>query len=179
MEIAVFGGGCFWCTEAVFQRLNGVKSVVSGYAGGNKENPSYQEVSYEETGHAEVVKVEFDPTKISYKQLLEVFWYVHDPTTLNQQGNDVGTQYRSIILYTSDEQKREAEQSIKEMQEKYNNQPIAKRVVTEIKPLVKFYTAEEYHQQYFEKNPNQPYCQLIIGPKLEHFEMMFSNLLKK
>lgn len=179
MEIAVFGGGCFWCTEAVFQRLNGVESVVSGYAGGNKENPSYQEVSYEETGHAEVVKVEFDPTKISYKQLLEVFWYVHDPTTLNQQGNDVGTQYRSIILYTSDEQKREAEQSIKEMQEKYNNQPIAKRVVTEIKPLVKFYTAEEYHQQYFEKNPSQPYCQLIIGPKLEHFEMMFSNLLKK
>jgi peptide-methionine (S)-S-oxide reductase len=179
MEIAVFGGGCFWCTEAVFQRLKGVISVVSGYAGGYKENPTYQEVSYEETGHAEVVKIEFDPSIISYTQLLEVFFYVHDPTTLNQQGNDVGTQYRSIILYTSDEHKRQAELTLKTMQNKYNQQNIPKRVVTEIKPFTNFYAAEEYHQQYFENNPNQPYCQLIIGPKLEHFEMMFSNLLKK
>ena len=161
-ELATFGGGCFWCLEAVFERLDGVKSVTSGYAGGTKENPTYKEVCTGATGHAEVIQIEFDPHKISYEKLLEVFWEAHDPTTMNRQGADAGTQYRSVILYHNDAQKRAAEKS-KELAQWRFPRPI----VTEIIPLTKFFKAEEYHQDYFRKNPNAPYCAVVISPKLE------------
>ena len=161
-ELATFGGGCFWCLEAVFERLDGVKSVTSGYAGGTKENPTYKEVCTGATGHAEVIQIEFDPQKISYEKLLEVFWEAHDPTTMNRQGADAGTQYRSVILYHNDAQKRAAEKS-KELAQWRFPRPI----VTEIIPLTKFFKAEEYHQDYFRKNPNAPYCAVVISPKLE------------
>ncbi|PYK58294.1 MAG: peptide-methionine (S)-S-oxide reductase [Verrucomicrobia bacterium] len=161
-ELATFGGGCFWCMEAVFERLDGVKSVTSGYAGGTKENPTYKEVCTGVTGHAEVIQIEFDPHKISYEKLLEVFWEAHDPTTMNRQGADAGTQYRSVILYHNDAQKRAAEKS-KELAQWRFPRPI----VTEIVPLTKFFKAEEYHQDYFRKNPNAPYCAVVISPKLE------------
>lgn len=161
-ELATFGGGCFWCLEAVFERLDGVTSVTSGYAGGKKENPTYQEVCSGATGHAEVVQIAFDPKKISYEKLLEIFWAAHDPTTLNKQGADVGTQYRSVILYHSAAQKAAAEKSKETAQWRF---PAA--IVTEIVPLTRFYPAEDYHQDYFRKHPNAPYCAVVISPKLE------------
>src|SRR5271154_6071251 len=164
-EIADFGGGCFWCMEAVFERLPGVISVTSGFAGGTTENPTYQEVCTETTGHAEVTEIEFDPAKISYDKLLEVFWQAHDPTTLNRQGADEGTSYRSIILYRDKKQQLLAGKSMLEAQKNFRNP-----IVTEIVPLKKFYKAEDYHQQYFDNNSNAPYCQVVIAPKLEKLE---------
>jgi peptide-methionine (S)-S-oxide reductase len=164
-EIADLGGGCFWCMEAVFERLPGVISVTSGFAGGHTENPTYQEVCTETTGHAEVTQIEFDPAKISYDKLLEVFWQAHDPTTLNRQGADEGTSYRSIILYRDEKQKLEAEKSKLAAQANFKNP-----IVTEIVPLKKFYEAEDYHQQYFDNNSSAPYCQVVIAPKLEKLE---------
>lgn len=161
-ELATFGGGCFWCIEAVFERLDGVKSVTSGYAGGKRENPTYEEVSSDTTGHAEVVQVEYDPKKVSYEDLLDLFWQAHDPTTLNRQGADVGSQYRSIILYHNEAQKAAAEKSKKEAAVK-----LREAIVTEIVPLTRFYKAEAYHQDYFRNNPRAPYCAVVIRPKLE------------
>jgi peptide-methionine (S)-S-oxide reductase len=165
MEIADLGGGCFWCMEAVFERLPGVISVTSGFAGGHTENPTYQEVCTETTGHAEVTQIVFDPAKISYDKLLDVFWQAHDPTTLNRQGADVGTSYRSIILYRDEKQKLEAEKSKLEAQKNFKHP-----IVTEIVPLKKFYPAEDYHQEYYDHNSNAPYCQVVIAPKLEKLE---------
>jgi peptide-methionine (S)-S-oxide reductase len=175
-EIAVFGGGCFWCTEAIFNRLKGVTSVISGYAGGEMENPGYYDVSEGTTGHAEVIKIEFDPSIISYRTLLEVFFATHNPTTLNQQGADVGTQYRSLILYTAEEQKKEADEYIEILNKsgKYE-QP----VVTEVQKLSQFYDAESYHQKYFEKNTDAPYCQVVIAPKIQKLLNKYGNLVKK
>jgi len=164
-ELATLGGGCFWCTEAIYQMLPGVKSVKSGYAGGQKENPTYKEVCTGQTGHAEVIQVEYDPKVVSYEKILETFWEAHDPTTLNRQGNDSGTQYRSIILYSSPAQKAAAEKSKAEAQKRF-----ASAIVTEIVPLTKFYQAEDYHQDYYRTNPNQGYCRAIIRPKVEKFE---------
>ena len=164
-EIADFGGGCFWCMEAVFERLPGVVSVTSGYAGGHTENPTYKDVCSETTGHAEVTEIVFDPTKISYTQLLEVFWQAHDPTTLNRQGADEGTSYRSIILYRDEKQKLLAEKSKLEAQKNFHDP-----IVTEITPLKKFYPAEDYHQQFYDNNTNYGYCQVVIAPKLEKLE---------
>jgi peptide-methionine (S)-S-oxide reductase len=161
-ELATFGGGCFWCLEAVFERLDGVESVMSGYAGGKKDLPTYKEVCSGNTGHAEVVQIAFDTKKISYNKLLEMFWAAHDPTTLNRQGADVGTQYRSVIFYHSEAQKAAAEKS-KETAQWLFPAPI----VTEIVPLTKFYKAEDYHQDYFRNHPNAPYCAVVISPKLE------------
>lgn len=175
-ETAVFGGGCFWCTETLFKLLRGVESVVSGYAGGARKNPSYEQVSTGATGHAEVVKIEFDPRQISYDDLLDIFWHVHDPTTLNQQGADVGSQYRSIILYTSEDQRKKAEAS-KEKAEKSGE--FKNPLVTQIQKLDAFYTAEEYHQNYFANNPAQPYCNFVIAPKLHDFIDKYSDKLKK
>ncbi len=164
-EIADLGGGCFWCMEAVFERLPGVISVTSGFAGGTTENPTYQQVCTETTGHAEVTEIEFDPAKISYAKLLEVFWQAHDPTTLNRQGADEGTSYRSIILYRDEKQKLLAEKSKLEAQKDFHHP-----IVTEIVPLKKFYKAEDYHQQYYDNNSNAGYCQVVIAPKLEKLE---------
>ena len=163
--LATLGGGCFWCLEATLELLPGVKAVVNGYAGGHKENPTYEEVCSHATGHAEVVQVEFDPKTISYAKLLETFWEIHDPTTLNRQGNDVGPQYRSIILYHNDAQKRSAEKSKADEQKK-----LSRPIVTEIVPLKKFYPAEDYHQDYFRKHPDQAYCQIVIRPKVSKVE---------
>jgi len=162
--LATFGGGCFWCTEAVFERVKGVKSAISGYAGGAKENPTYREVCSETTGHAEVIQVQYDPKQVSYETLLEIFFDTHDPTTMNQQGADQGTQYRSIILYHDDAQKQAAEK-VKKAAASQHKGPIT----TQIVPLKKFYSAEEYHQDYFAKNPNAPYCAYVIRPKLQKF----------
>ena len=164
-ELATLGGGCFWCLEATLELLPGVKAVVNGYAGGHKENPTYEEVCSHATGHAEVVQVEFDPKTISYAKLLETFWEIHDPTTLNRQGNDVGPQYRSTILYHNDAQKRSAEKSKADEQKK-----LSRPIVTEIVPLKKFYPAEDYHQDYFRKHPDQAYCQIVIRPKVSKVE---------
>ena len=164
-ELATFGGGCFWCTEAIFERFKGVKAVVSGYAGGSKPNPSYEEVCTGGTGHAEVIQVQYDPSVITYPQLLDIFWEAHDPTTLNSQGADRGTQYRSVILYHNEEQKKQAEAS-KKLAAAHFDKPI----VTEIVPLTKFYPAEAYHQDYFRKNPHVPYCSYVISPKLQKLE---------
>jgi peptide-methionine (S)-S-oxide reductase len=172
-ELATFGGGCFWCTEAVFRKLPGVKSVTSGYAGGQVGKPTYQQVCRGDTGHAEVIQIEFDPAKISYEELLEVFWAVHDPTTLNRQGPDTGTQYRSIILYHSEAQKQAAENSKSEAAKMFS-EPI----VTQIVPLKEFYQAEGYHQDYFRKNPNDAYCRINIPPKLEKLKKVKSKLEK-
>ena len=165
LETAVFGGGCFWCTEALFQMLPGVKSITSGYAGGTTENPTYKEVCSGKTGHAEVIQIEFDPSAVSYGKLVDTFWEAHDPTTLNRQGADEGTQYRSIILYNSEAQKKAAEESKAKAQSLFKSP-----IVTEIVPLKKFYAAEGYHQNYFRSNPNQPYCRVVIQPKVEKFE---------
>jgi peptide-methionine (S)-S-oxide reductase len=164
-ETATLGGGCFWCLEAVFQMLPGVKSVASGYAGGSKENPTYKDVCAGNTGHAEVIQIEYDPKVISYEKLLETFWEAHDPTTLNRQGNDSGTQYRSIILYSSEAQRVAAEKSKADAQ-----RALGRPIVTEIVPLKKFFKAEDYHQDYYRDNPNQPYCRMVIRPKVEKFE---------
>jgi peptide-methionine (S)-S-oxide reductase len=165
LEIATLGGGCFWCMEAVYERLPGVISVTSGFAGGHTVNPTYHDVCNGDTGHAEVTQITFDPAKISYAKLLEVFWQAHDPTTLNRQGADEGTQYRSIILYHDEKQKLTAEKSKLAAQ-----QDATKTIVTEIVPFTKFYPAEDYHQGYYDANSNQPYCQVVITPKLEKLE---------
>ncbi|HEY4496903.1 MAG TPA: peptide-methionine (S)-S-oxide reductase MsrA [Candidatus Paceibacterota bacterium] len=172
-EIAVFGGGCFWCTEAIFSELTGVISVVSGYAGGTKKNPSYEDVSGGTTGHAEVIKIEFSSKEINYEDLLTVFFATHDPTTLNRQGADVGTQYRSIILYTTAEQKDKAERFINELDKDGGD-----KIVTEVKPLEDFYEAEEYHKDYYARNIDKPYCQVVISPKLNKLRSKFKELLK-
>lgn len=161
----VLGGGCFWCVEALYETLEGVQAVQSGYAGGSVPNPSYETISTGNTGHAEVVRIEFDPAAVSLRQLLDFFWQAHDPTTLNRQGADVGPQYRSIILYQSKEQKKEAEASRQQAQSEFNDP-----IVTEIVPLETFYPAEEYHQDYFRKNPQAAYCQYVIAPKLKKLE---------
>jgi peptide-methionine (S)-S-oxide reductase len=170
--VAVFGGGCFWCTEAVFEMVRGVTSVMPGYAGGHTPNPTYDQVCTGETGHAEVLRVEYDPSQVSFDNLLTVFFAVHDPTTLNRQGNDVGTQYRSVILYTDDAQKRAAEVFIKRLNED------GKRVVTELVPLGTFFEAEAYHHHYFINHPEKAYCQLVINPKLEKLKEHYKKLLK-
>lgn len=166
LEKATFAGGCFWCVEAVFERLPGVQSVTAGYAGGHKPNPTYEEVCSGTTGHAEVAQIEFDPSKISYEQLLEMFWQAHDPTTLNRQGADVGTQYRSAVFYHDEHQKAAAERSKKDAQRQFH-EPI----VTEIQPLAQFYPAENYHQDYFRNHQNAPYCVFIIKPKLKKLKL--------
>lgn len=170
VDVAVFGGGCFWCTEAVFQRVKGVIKVESGYSGGFVKNPAYREVCNGTTGHAEVIKIEFNPGEVTYKELLKIFFLTHDPTTINRQGNDVGTQYRSVIFYQDEEQK-EAAEYVKAEIEKGNY--FSKPVVTEILPFVNFYKAEDYHQNYFNNNTSQPYCTYVIVPKLEKFEKLF------
>lgn len=162
MEKATFGAGCFWCVEAVFERLDGVQSVVAGYAGGHTPDPTYEAVCTGKTGHAEVAEITFDPSRISYAKLLDVFWDAHDPTTLNQQGADVGTQYRSAIFTHSPDQQTAAEASRSEAQKRFS-----KPIVTEIRPLERFYPAEDYHQDYFRLNPNAPYCRVVIKPKLD------------
>ncbi len=175
MEIATFGTGCFWCTEAIFQQLKGVNKVESGYSGGKIANPTYKEVCSGLTGHAECIKITYDPKVISYKDLLEVFWQVHDPTTLNRQGNDVGTQYRSVIFYHNDEQRQLAEKYKKELDASGAfNDPI----VTEISAAPIFYKAEDYHQNYYLLNSNQGYCQYVIRPKLDKFKKVFADKIK-
>jgi peptide-methionine (S)-S-oxide reductase len=175
LQKATLGSGCFWCTEAIFERLNGVKSVVSGYSGGKVENPTYEEVCTGTTGHAEVTQITYDPKVISFDELLEVFWKTHDPTTLNRQGNDVGTQYRSVIFYHNEEQKKLAEKYKEELNK---SGAWDKPIVTEISPFTKFYPAEDYHQEYYENNPNQGYCAFVIAPKVEKFEKVFKDKLK-
>ncbi|MBA3632557.1 MAG: peptide-methionine (S)-S-oxide reductase MsrA [Acidobacteria bacterium] len=176
VETATLGAGCFWCVEAVFDDLKGVQDVVSGYSGGHTENPTYQEVCSETTGHAEVIRLKFNPDEISFKEILQVFFAVHDPTTLNRQGNDIGTSYRSAIFYHSDKQKQIAEEVIKEVEAEgvYDNP-----IVTEVTPFDKFYTAEGYHQEYFANNPNQPYCAAVVAPKVAKFRKKFLDKLKK
>lgn len=175
-ERAIFGGGCFWCTEATFQMLKGVLSVTPGYAGGQTLNPTYERISDGSTGHAEVVQIEFDPKIISYTDLLTIFFNVHDPTQLNRQGADVGSQYRSIILYGDEVQKEAAESFIKELEaEGAYEQPIR----TEVKKLDTFYPAEDYHKDYFKKNPDAAYCQIVIQPKVEKLEKKFTELLSR
>ena len=166
MNIAVFGAGCFWCVEAIFLQLNGVSEVVSGYTGGHIANPTYKDICSGNTGHAEVCKITFDPKIISFEALLKVFWENHDPTTLNRQGQDVGSQYRSAIFYTTDEQK---ELSLEYKNKLNENKAFNKPIVTEITELKEFYLAEDYHQNYYNNNPNQPYCMFVIKPKLEKF----------
>jgi peptide-methionine (S)-S-oxide reductase len=175
MQKAVFGGGCFWCTEAVFKMLKGVGVVKPGYAGGSAEDATYEKVSSGKTRHAEVTYAEYDPAQISYKNLLTVFFASHDPTTVNRQGNDIGPQYRSVIFYTTEEQKEEAEKFIREINVSDKN---GEKAVTEVEPLDRFYEAEDYHKDYFEKNRGAPYCQVIINPKLEKVKKQFSQLLK-
>ncbi len=174
-EVATLGGGCFWCIEAVFEELKGVTRVESGYSGGKIDNPTYREVCSGLTGHAEVVRVFFDPAIVSYKEILSVFFSVHDPTTLNRQGADVGTQYRSVIFYHDEKQKQEAEEVIKELKKQKVYQ---KPVVTEVTPAENFFVAEDAHQNYFENNSNQPYCQVVINPKLKKFREQFEEKLK-
>jgi peptide-methionine (S)-S-oxide reductase len=176
LQKATFGSGCFWCTEAIFEELKGVHSVVSGYAGGNVINPTYEEVCTGKTGHAEVTQITYDSSLITYDELLEVFWKTHDPTTLNRQGNDVGTQYRSVIFYHNDEQKQLAEKYKSELDKSgaWDNP-----IVTEISPLTNYFPAENYHQDYYNNNPNQGYCAFVIAPKLEKFKKVFKDKLKK
>ena len=166
MEKATFGAGCFWCVEAVFEQLDGVTSVAAGYAGGTKPYPTYEEVCTGKTGHAEVAQITFDPAKISYDQLLDVFWEAHDPTTLNKQGADTGTQYRSVIFYQNEQQRLAAEKSRAKAQRKFQSP-----IVTEIKPLTEFFKAENYHQDYYRNNPAAPYCRFVIAPKLEKLKL--------
>ena len=175
LETITLGGGCFWCVEAVFDEIQGVENVVSGYSGGSVANPSYRDVCTGTTGHAEVTQIIFDPQVISLKEILQIFFTVHDPTTLNRQGADVGTQYRSVIFYHDEEQKRVAEEVIKEITaEKLWDRPI----VTQVTPFKAFYKAEDYHQDYFVNNPNQPYCQVVIAPKVAKFRKKFTERLK-
>jgi peptide-methionine (S)-S-oxide reductase len=176
LETATLAAGCFWCIEAVLDDLKGVEDVVSGYSGGTTVDPTYREVCSGTTGHAEVAEIRFDPNEISFKELLQVFFAVHDPTTLNRQGNDVGTQYRSAIFYHNDEQRRIAEETVKEIDaEGIYDDPI----VTEIVPFEKFYPAEDYHQEYFANNPTQPYCVAVVAPKVAKFRQKYVNRLKR
>ena len=172
--VATLAGGCFWCVEAVYKEVKGVGKVVSGYSGGKTDNPAYDDLQYSDTGHAEAVQITFDPKVISYAELLKIFYYVHDPTTLNRQGNDVGRQYRSIIFYHDNKQRAVAE----EITKNFAVGLWAKPVVTELVRFDKFWPAENYHQNFYENNPNQPYCQVIINPKLEKFRKQFQSLLK-
>jgi len=175
-DTATFANGCFWCTEAIFEELDGVISAVSGYTGGQTENPTYKQICTGETGHAECLQIVYDPVKISFDELLEVFWETHDPTTLNRQGADVGTQYRSAIFYHNDEQKQKAEKYKTALNK---SGAFDKPIVTEIAPFTKFYPAEEYHQQYFENNENaNPYCKIVIRPKLDKFRKVFRDKLR-
>ncbi|MEK7480939.1 MAG: peptide-methionine (S)-S-oxide reductase MsrA [Patescibacteria group bacterium] len=174
-QTALFGGGCFWCTEAIFKMLKGVVSVVPGYAGGATPRPSYEDVSRGTSGHAEVVKIEFDPARISYRDLLTVFFATHDPTTRNRQGADVGTQYRSVIFYMDAAQKEEAERFIEEINSSHTQ---GAPVITEVKPFESFYEAEAYHRDYYAKNTGNAYCQVVINPKLEKVQRQFAELLK-
>lgn len=175
LETATLGAGCFWCVEAVFDDLQGVTDVVSGYSGGHTTNPTYREVCSETTGHAEVVQIKFDPNVISFADILRVFFTVHDPTTLNRQGGDIGTSYRSAIFYHSDEQKRVAEEIIKEITDlKLYDNPI----VTQLAPAKEFYSAEDYHQEYYANNPTQGYCMAVVAPKVAKFRQKFANRLK-
>ena len=175
-EVATLAGGCFWCLEAVYDRLDGVESVESGYMGGQTPKPTYAEVCDGNTGHAEVVQVTFDPKVLSYRDLLEVFFVIHDPTTLNRQGNDVGTQYRSSIFYHSPEQKLEAGKIIAELAA---DKAFPAQIVTEVLPVEQFHMAEKYHQEYFENNPNQPYCQFVVAPKVAKFRAKFAQRMKR
>ncbi|AHC51469.1 methionine sulfoxide reductase A [Sulfolobus acidocaldarius SUSAZ] len=170
MEVATLGGGCFWCTEAVFKRVKGVISVKPGYSGGKVPNPTYEEVCTDETGHAEVIQITFDPSIITYRELLEIFFEIHDPTTPNRQGNDVGSQYRSIILYHSEEQKKTAEEMIRIYEKK-----LGKKIVTELVPFEAFYEAEDYHHDFYDKHRNYPYCKLVIDPKVKKFMKNFPD----
>lgn len=175
MQTIVFGGGCFWCTEAVFSMLKGVHSVEPGYAGGSTPNPTYEQICTGTTGHAEVIKIDYDPAVIQLSDLLTVFFATHDPSTLNRQGNDVGTQYRSLIFYTTSEQKAESEKCIAELEASSTE---GDPIVTEVVPLEKFYPAEEYHKEYFARNPEKGYCQIVINPKVEKVQAKFAALLK-
>jgi methionine-S-sulfoxide reductase len=176
IETAYFAGGCFWCLEAVFLRMKGIASVVSGFAGGAKDNPTYDDVATGRTGHAETVKIEYDQTIITYEDLLSIYFFIHDPTLLNRQGNDIGTQYRSAVFYANEEQKAAAEKFITELKDsgKYK-----KPIVTEVKPLVKFYLAEKNHTHYFENNLSDPYCAFVIAPKVEKFKNTFKKFYKE
>lgn len=175
MEKAVLAGGCFWCLEAVFQQVQGVEKVTSGYAGGSLANPTDMQVYAGKTGHAEVVQIEFDPAVISFRTLLEIFFTIHDPTTLNKQGNDVGMEYRSVVFYMEEEQKQQAEEYVQELT---NKKEFADPIVTEVSPYDKFYPAAEYHQNFYGSNPGVPYCQIIISPKIKKFHEKFGKLLK-
>jgi peptide-methionine (S)-S-oxide reductase len=175
LEKATLGGGCFWCTEAVYQQLKGVVSVSPGYSGGHVKNPTYEEVCQGTTGHAEVVQISFNPSEVSFDEILEVFFEVHDPTTLNRQGADVGNQYRSVIFYHSEEQKQAAIKAI----EKLNiSKLLPKPVVTEVTPFTQFYEAEGYHKNYFNRNQNQPYCRMVVSPKVQKFQKLFKERIK-
>ena len=176
LQVATFAGGCFWCTEAYFERLKGVDRVISGYTGGKEKNPTYEQVSYGRTGHAEAVNIFYNPYEVSYEELLEVFFATHDPTTLNRQGPDVGKQYRSVIFYHNEEQKRAAEQYIASLNDAgaYPN-----KIVTKVEPFTKFWTAEEYHQDYFRRNPDDPYVVTVARPKVQKFENAYQSKLKE
>lgn len=174
-QTAILAGGCFWCLEAVFDRLEGVESVESGYMGGQVERPTYRQVCEGTTGHAEVVRITFDPTKVTFPELLDVFFTVHDPTTLNRQGNDVGTQYRSAIFYTSDEQRRQAEEAIAKLSA---SRAFPDPIVTKVEPATEFFMAENYHQEYFANNSYQPYCQFVVAPKVKKFQQKFGEKVK-
>ena len=175
LEKATFGAGCFWCVETIFQEVKGVHKVLSGYEGGHLKDPTYKKICTGTTGHAEVIQVEYDPTVVSYKKLLEIFWEVHDPTTLNRQGNDVGTQYRSVVFYHNEQQKKEAEFYKTELDK---SGAYSSPIVTEITPSSTFYVAENYHQDYYNQNGSQPYCQFVIAPKVAKFKKAFEKDLK-
>jgi peptide-methionine (S)-S-oxide reductase len=176
LETATLGGGCFWCTEAVYQQLRGVRSVVSGYCGGETADPTYKQVCAGTTGHAEVIQITFDPAEIAYRDVLEVFFQTHDPTTLNRQGNDVGTQYRSVIFPHNDEQRRVAEETIRDLGA---SDMFAQPIVTTVEPFRRFFPAEGYHQNYFADNPGQPYCAMVIAPKVAKFRKAYSGKLAR
>lgn len=175
-EVATLANGCFWCSEAIFSRLRGVKSVIPGYSGGSVENPSYDDVCTGSTGHAEAAQIEFDPDSISFKKLLDVFWHTHDPTTLNRQGNDVGTQYRSVIFYHDEKQKQIAESSKNALEK---NGVYKNPIVTEVAPFEKFYVAEDYHKKYYERHQNAPYCQFVIEPKIHKLINQYGKDMKE
>lgn len=172
-EVATLGGGCFWCLEAVFEETKGVKDVISGYAGGTTAYPTYEQVTQGKSNHAEVVQITFDPSIIDYTEILKIFWLIHDPTSLNRQGNDVGTQYRSVIFYHDEVQRQKAQDSMKVFGEKF-----LKPIVTELVPLPTFYKAEAYHQDYFKNNPSQGYCVFVVSPKVEHFKHVYKEMVK-
>lgn len=176
MDKATFAGGCFWCTEAIFKRVRGVTEVISGYTGGKREDPSYEQVSTGATGHAEAIQISFDPSIISYEQLLELFWNLHDPTTPNQQGNDIGTQYRSAIFYHSEDQREKAEAMKKKLEK---NRVFERPIITAIVAFEKFYTAEEYHQNYYEKNTDNSYCNYVITPKVKKLLEQYNDFVKE